>query len=416
MFRTDVRPQLDPMVRKRNTSTRTTLAHINTVNALREAYECLDKVQADISLLKNSRSFKIGRYVTFPLRFLRHGRRARQAPDLGCIAEAPRMEFPISVGIDLDNQIEECFGVHRSGWSYVISALSKLQNSGAIYLDTFIERTYGWKLGESKKGPRPWIGIIHVPPNVPDWFHHELSNARIFATEEWAEHQPYCRGLYTLSEYHRKELQKTVDIPISSLLHPTEFIDNMWSWEAFKRNRHKKLVQVGWWLRKLNAIFELPQSSYKKVLLLANEDKATDLMDHERRLHRTAGIFNDSMLSTVEVARYLENVEYDTLLSQNVVFVDLYDSSANNTIIECIARCTPLLINPLPAVEEYLGDEYPLYYRSYSEAIEKAEDLDLIRYAHEYLRSFPIRKKLTSDYFIESFLNSEIYQSYCGSA
>ena len=36
--------------------------------------------------------------------------------------------------------------------------------------------------------------------------------------------------------------------------------------------------------------------------------------------------------------------EYDKLLSENIIFVELYDSSANNLVIECIARNTPILI------------------------------------------------------------------------
>ena len=64
----------------------------------------------------------------------------------------------------------------------------------------------------------------------------------------------------------------------------------------------------------------------------------------------------------------ISNADYDRLLSENIVFVELHDANANNAIIECIARATPLLINPLPAVVEYLGRDYPLYYSSLEEA------------------------------------------------
>ncbi|MEN3012205.1 MAG: glycosyltransferase, partial [Dictyoglomus thermophilum] len=76
--------------------------------------------------------------------------------------------------------------------------------------------------------------------------------------------------------------------------------------------------------------------------------------------------------------------------------------------VECISRATPLLINKIPPVVEYLGEEYPFYYSSYEEAIEKANDYDLVLKTHEYLKTYSIRDKLTPQYFKESILKSFI--------
>jgi hypothetical protein len=81
----------------------------------------------------------------------------------------------------------------------------------------------------------------------------------------------------------------------------------------------------------------------------------------------------------------LSNDEYDELLSNNVVFLNLVDASACNTIIECIVRNTPILVNRLPAVVEYLGNDYPLYYNSFEEAYEILSDNDKLLKAHKYL-------------------------------
>ena len=64
----------------------------------------------------------------------------------------------------------------------------------------------------------------------------------------------------------------------------------------------------------------------------------------------------------VEILEHLSNEEYDQLLSENIVFIYLIDASAVNTLIECIIRNTPILINRHPAVVELLGENYPLYY------------------------------------------------------
>ena len=52
-------------------------------------------------------------------------------------------------------------------------------------------------------------------------------------------------------------------------------------------------------------------------------------------------------IDNTETSSSLSNEDYDILLSENIVFLDLYDSSANNAVIECIARATPLLVNNL---------------------------------------------------------------------
>ena len=88
----------------------------------------------------------------------------------------------------------------------------------------------------------------------------------------------------------------------------------------------------------------------------------------------------------------------------------MYDSSANNAIIESIARATPVLVNPLPAVVEYLGADYPLYFDTLEAAAKKSSDFVLLRDAHQYLLECDTRKKLTPERFRESFESSEVYQ------
>ena len=95
---------------------------------------------------------------------------------------------------------------------------------------------------------------------------------------------------------------------------------------------------------------------------------------------------------------------------KNIAFLDLYDSSANNAIIECLARATPILVNPLPAVVEYLGQDYPFYFNDLDEAAEKAKDFSLIKDTHEFMLNCEIREKLSGDYFRKEFEESEVYK------
>lgn len=130
-------------------------------------------------------------------------------------------------------------------------------------------------------------------------------------------------------------------------------------------------------------------------------------------LEHTEGMsrISPQVMDSVMRMQFLSNRRYDQLLSENIVFLDLIDASANNAIIECIVRNTPVLVNPIEPVIEYLGSDYPFYFTSLEEAASKADNPDLVRQAHQYLVHHPLKDKLTGNYFRESFIKSAIYQS-----
>ncbi len=316
--------------------------------------------------------------------------------------------------INMTGQWDHFYGQHRSGWKFAVHCLKELHNPKGVRFDAFIERTFAWRPNEVNPHMEPWIGFIHIPPNIPDWFQGYQSNDNIFKTDAWKQSAPFCKGLYTLSDYHRRSLQAKIDIPVNNLLFPTETPEIKWSWEGFEANKEKKVIQVGWWLRKIHSIFQLPCGNYKKVFLKVNYFNWDDLIQKEREILKNEGTFRDEMLYSTETVTFLPDHEYDRMLSENIIFLHLYDSSANNTIIECIARNTPILVNPLESVVEYLGEHYPYYFNSLEEAAQKAADFDLIYRTHLYLVNHPIKEKLTGDYFLKSFIESENYQNLPG--
>jgi hypothetical protein len=72
--------------------------------------------------------------------------------------------------------------------------------------------------------------------------------------------------------------------------------------------------------------------------------------------------FFERMVNGIEKIGKLSNDDYDTFLTNNIVFLHLIDGSAINTLIECCIRNTPIIINKHPSVVEILGDKYPLFY------------------------------------------------------
>jgi hypothetical protein len=313
--------------------------------------------------------------------------------------------------INLVDQLGGFYGQHRCGWYYVLGKLNQLHNPAGVLLDSFIERTFCWHPQGKKPILEPWIGFIHVPPGVPRWFHYEQSNDFIFGSDAWKKSLPYCRGLFTLSNYLRKSLESKLNLPLNNVMFPTETPALKWTWESFTANKEKKIVQVGWWLRKLHTIFQLPTQKYKKIFLRITHTDLDSLLRKERLMLIKKGQFNDGMYETGKPVLYIPNSQYDKLLAENLVILNLYDASANNTVVECMVRNTPILVNPLEPVIEYLGEDYPLYFSSLEEAAGKAEDVDLVYEAHRYLLNHPVKKKLTGEYFLESFINSEIYKN-----
>jgi hypothetical protein len=313
--------------------------------------------------------------------------------------------------VNLSGQKNRLYGLHRSGLNSAIHYLKDFHNPKGVLLDAAVDRTFSTGYRGFRGYTEPWIGIIHIPHGVPEWMHSQQSNTAIFNSESWKRSAPQCRGLFTLSHYHQQHLQHLFDFPVEYLLHPVEFPDLTWSFDRFIANPEKKILQTGWWLRRVYSIYLLNVRSYRKIVLV-KPDVDTEQhfkleLAHMEGRHR----INSQVLDSVTRLNFISNKKYDQLLSENIVFLDLIDASANNAIIECIARNTPVLVNPIEPVVEYLGAGYPFYFNSLEEASQKAENMDLVRETHLYLCNHPIKQKLTGEYFRESFVNSKIYRS-----
>jgi len=323
-------------------------------------------------------------------------------------AAIPEPQHKVNLGEELTGD----YGKHRSGWAYAISSLEPLHNPEGVLLDSFIERTFVWHPEGVRPHLEPWIGFIHIPPIVPKWFGGNASNQSVFSTSAWKESLPYCKGLFTLSAYHKKQLETQLDIPINNLLHPTEDTPLKWDWNKFRKNKEKKVIQIGYWLRKLLAIYALEApGDYQKCFIRKENVNLDNLLGKEKEKSEYKDLINERTWNSVKPVSFLSNNDYDQLLTESIVFMDLYDASANNSIIECIVRNTPILINPIEPVVEYLGKDYPFYFNNLQEASEKLQNMDLIKETHSFLVNHPVKKKLTASYFLKSFVSSPIYRN-----
>lgn len=307
----------------------------------------------------------------------------------------------------------------RSGWAYAQNALGGLvsEHPDAVVLDTMVERNFAREFDAAlaeKRIPyrRPWAGVIHVPPDLPPWLPDTRKSPRvIFQTRQWQESLPHCVGLITLSRSLRDWVQSQFPwLPVLALHHPTEFTSRTFSFDSYMQ-AGQPVVQVGWWLRRLASIHFLDLPKQRKSLLVphAASCMARFLAAIEAERAQSGAPRVDEWNATI--LPRLSNEAYDELLTRSLVFLDLHGTSANNAVVECIVRRTPVLIRRHKALEDYLGAAYPLYFDDLDQAAAMAADPQAVLAAHQYLSAMDIGF-LSGESFQRGLAESEMYRSW----
>jgi len=305
---------------------------------------------------------------------------------------------------------------HRGGWKSVLSNLINNQfyneNSKIDFID-IIESYFLWESYYTCNNK--WFGIIHCTPITPPYL--DIANiSNLFKNTNFLKSLNTCIGLFTLNSYITNYISSklsdiNIKIPIHTLKHPVTTDDIIqFDYAKYKNNKNKKLIQIGQQLRKMTSIYLLEENdTFEKMWLTGTKDheKCKKLFENEIKY---LGIDNDIIESSSVVPTYIDDIEkYDLLLSKNIVFIDLFDAAANNTILECIVRNTPIIVNNLPQVFEYLGQNYPLYFNKLDEVQYLLTDQQILK-AHLYLKDLN-KNDITLKYFTEKLIN--ICSSVC---
>ena len=254
---------------------------------------------------------------------------------------------------------------------------------------------------------KPWIGILHYPEFTKDMnITSYESLPYILQSITLQESFKNCKAIITLSEHLKKYILDNLaeykyNIPIKVLYHPTDFNCKKFSLVDYSNNDNKKIIQLGFWMRNMKTIYCIKTDKFTKYWLPGGKY----WIDMFKSMYKESEEYmNDE---SVNIKMYLSNSEYDDILSNNICLVDVYNSSANNSVLECIARNTPLLVNKHPAIIEYLNEDYPLYYENIDElnTIINSDNFDkrLIE-SHNYLKNMD-KKRFTIDYFCDEFKN-----------
>jgi len=172
----------------------------------------------------------------------------------------------------------------------------------------------------------------------------------------------------------------------------------------------KTIVLLGSQYRCPSIIYKLKLPDFKKIWLPSRTESYAKQMLNEECIEYNITLTKEE-LKSVSIM-HLNDDEYDKLLINSYVIINQFNSSANNALLECIALNIPVFCNRLPAVEEYIGKDYPLFYRDIDHLEKMIYDSDKIKKAHQYLLNMTeLKKKLELDRFIHDILNSSITRS-----
>jgi hypothetical protein len=315
----------------------------------------------------------------------------------------------------------------------------------------------------------PWAGFIH---HTLDTTYSENNTTRLFEIKEFVQSLDTCIALFTLSETLSQFIRdKLVDIAphvrVVTFTHPTVIPSDKFSVPKFENNPDKMLVNIGAWLRNPFSIYLVESNFPIKTVLIGkqmegylpptsldikpNSERPTDnsntlitslllapcrptnakwiiyyvkyLQDQGVNVtgydSNTIYVANNTdipklkaqlaqLIHNVKVIKHVNNEEYDDLLAKNIIFINLVDAAAVNTIIECIVRSTPIVVNKLPAVIDILGPNYPLLYDDISE-LPGLLTYENISRAHRYLRNLDT-DIYSLNYFIEQV--SDVVANY----
>ena len=227
--------------------------------------------------------------------------------------------------------------------------------------------------------------------------------AEILATSAWWESSKHLRGAIAFSEYLGGFLRQHLDVPVEVVKLPSEIPQQQWSETAYLQAPRKKLAQTGWYLRNTRAIYQTPDlPEYEKW---RSASPAAWTTEYDRGVSEYWARRGDRReYGSVTEDEYLSDDQYDQLLSSCVVLTELFEASANNVIVECIARNTPILINRHPAAVEYLTPDYPLFFEDLEQAPELLAPERVIA-AHRFLKGMK-KDWLSGEYFCRSIANA----------
>jgi hypothetical protein len=296
---------------------------------------------------------------------------------------------------------------HRGGWMSVIQGLStggfvSLNMSSAtpetVELVDSIEEWFSWR--ERGAIHEPWAGFAHLVmgSELPSHITHDKYNMLESTIESQAfrDSAHSCIALFVFTTRIAAQFSTLLrnaglpDIAVCALHHPFGIEAGVATFDPAvdlpaALSNSSALVLLGQQYRRIASLHKL-QTSRAKIWLPGHFDHNYSLARNNHELHAEHYGWDPR----VQFQRVDNYNDYDRLVRQNIVIIDLWAAAANNAILEGAALQAPFLIRKLEGPVEYLGAEYPLFFENLDEVQYLLDHEDLLRQkmleAHLYLK------------------------------
>ena len=262
---------------------------------------------------------------------------------------------------------------------------------------------------------RPWIGVTDAVIGTPSDPLASLAPFRerslhsLWDSPQFQQSLPHCRALLTFTEHAAAWMRERTSTPVFVLPHPVADTSVAFDLAAHRQLDPVTIVQPGLWSTDLDAIVDLrvdraldgrndtPRRLRKVRAVARRHDALAVAIARAQRATTRERVSADALRATTDLGGLTEAAIAE-LLRTGIVLAPLLDANADPVVLTCIASGTPILVPPLPAVIELLGDDYPLLYRSLDHAAELALDETAVAAAHDRLRE--VRPRHTMDTFL----------------
>lgn len=289
--------------------------------------------------------------------------------------------------------------LHYFGWGYIINQLKKTLciEENAPILHTFTDCIF-WGDKDRALPLEPWLGFVHSaikpqPGRQSGFCVDELINSQSFQNS-----LPYCKGLITLTNHTKNYLQSKLEVPVYHSCLPRKTEDIFFDIDSYFCK--PILRHSGFELRDVSKFFTC-KTSLKKDLYIGHMHNY-ELIVSELRFHGVS----PKACGITPIYEFLSNKQYIKTLTSTIGFAHYYDCGASHSITEHIASHSPVVVNKIPPIVEYLGEDYPMYYENISYNLDQyLLDKKFIQETSDYLKQRSQKKEFTIEYFCESINN-----------
>jgi len=252
----------------------------------------------------------------------------------------------------------------------------------------------------------PWIGMLHNPVNMPNWFGYSQNINSILQKEEFIDALSNCKLLITFSKNQKHDIvqafkKHNIKNPkIVSLKHPIPELPDTKYFDPNKYFANKKIMQIGYWQRNIHRFLNQKFIDHKKYLFFSDK-YCSEILNLEHMVSPLSKNISTNKINDIcKTIDYYEKetvieditiiktnkIQYDKYLKSGIIFSEYYDVAASNTILESLIYKTPILTNRTKSSEEYLGKNYPMFYEHPNQIEKILRDENLIIDTHQYLK------------------------------